>query len=502
MISLFLLSILIRSPADLAAEKVLVGVSKTVITPKIGPYEPPVWIAGYGNGRQATGVHDDLWARCMVISVGSESAGTERSRSRRSTVQDIPIERGNTQKTLALVSLDLVGYHYPEVVKIRKSFEKKYPDLKVDHILVASTHGHEGPDSIGLWGKTEQESGITPGYLDFVNSTVVEAIADAYKARKEARVRLGVKQARGYQGDGRIPIVKDEAAYFLHAEDTSGRPIGTLVDWSAHPETLGSRNTLITSDYPHYLREFLEKALGGTAVFFVGSIGGLLTTEGVTIIDPQTGRPAEEHSWRKAEVIGQGVGRAVLDGIKRSNPIPIDSLRIQSSVIYLPLNNIRFRLASGLHLMPRELFTHGAVDSSTEPGRNYSVPFEVPAGKEIQSEVNVITLGPAQILGIPGEIYPELVNGGIQKPQDPGADFPGAPREEPPLRSLMQGQYKFVFGLANDEVGYIIPKSQWDEKPPYAYGRKKPQYGEINSCGYDVAPVITSALRELLSARP
>src|SRR4051794_38994582 len=175
-ISLFLFSILIQSQVDLAAETVLVGVSKRVITPRISPNEPPVWMAGYGNGRQATSVHDDLWARCMLISVGTGSTGEEQSHGRRSTASDIPFQRRNNQKTLALVSLDLVGYHYPEVIKIRKSFKQKYPDLKVDHILVASTHVHEGPDSIGLWGKTEQESGITPGYLDFVNSTVVEVI--------------------------------------------------------------------------------------------------------------------------------------------------------------------------------------------------------------------------------------------------------------------------------------------------------------------------------------
>ena len=33
----------------------------------------------------------------------------------------------------------------------------------------------------------------------------------------------------------------------------------------------------------------------------------------------------------------------------------------------------------------------------------------------------------------------------------------------------MKGEYKFVFGLANDEIGYIIPKSEWDEVPPYLY---------------------------------
>ena len=35
-----------------------------------------------------------------------------------------------------------------------------------------------------------------------------------------------------------------------------------------------------------------------------------------------------------------------------------------------------------------------------------------------------------------------------------------------------------LIGLANDEIGYIIPKRQWDEKPPFCYGRKKTQYGE------------------------
>jgi hypothetical protein len=65
----------------------------------------------------------------------------------------------------------------------------------------------------------------------------------------------------------------------------------------------------------------------------------------------------------------------------------------------------------------------------------------------------------------------------------------------------MKGRYKFVLGLANEGVGYIIRKSQRGEKPPYAYGRKEPQYGEVNSCGYNVAPVITSAIREFLTGK-
>jgi hypothetical protein len=155
-------------------------------------------------------------------------------------------------------------------------------------------------------------------------------------------------------------------------------------------------------------------------------------------------------------------------------------------------------MAAALKLYQRQFFSNQKPEDTLVPGDQIGIPAGIPQGRELQTEVVVINIGPAQILGIPGEIYPEIVVGGIQKPQEPAADFPGAPREEPPLRDLMQGRYRFVFGLANDEIGYIIPKSQWDEKPPFAYSLKNSQYGEINSCGYDTAPVLYQAIKKLL----
>ena len=61
----------------------------------------------------------------------------------------------------------------------------------------------------------------------------------------------------------------------------------------------------------------------------------------------------------------------------------------------------------------------------------------------------------------------------------------------------MPGKVKFVFGLANDEIGYIIPKSEWDQQPPYLYGSAKALYGEINSVGPAAAATIHAAIRAL-----
>jgi hypothetical protein len=102
------------------------------------------------------------------------------------------------------------------------------------------------------------------------------------------------------------------------------------------------------------------------------------------------------------------------------------------------------------------------------------------------------------LLCVPGEVYPEIVNGGVESL--PGADFPGTPVEVPPWRDLLPGRVKFVLGLANDEVGYIIPRTQWDRKPPYVRGAAKPEYGEVNSLGPETAPLLHAAVRELAAA--
>jgi hypothetical protein len=97
---------------------------------------------------------------------------------------------------------------------------------------------------------------------------------------------------------------------------------------------------------------------------------------------------------------------------------------------------------------------------------------------------------------VPGELYPELSIGGVQDPQDPGADFQGAAVE--PALKRRSDRPLFVIGLAGDELGYLIPKSEWDSEPPYAYGRSRPQYGERNSCGPDTAGIIINSLLDLL----
>ncbi|MFO1501967.1 MAG: hypothetical protein U1G07_26925, partial [Verrucomicrobiota bacterium] len=149
---------------------------------------------------------------------------------------------------------------------------------------------------------------------------------------------------------------------------------------------------------------------------------------------------------------------------------------IHARTLELPIANKLFLLAPVLMVIDRG---HPGIDR----------------WNRLRTEAAVLTLGDATVACVPGEIYPELVNGGIERA--PGGDFNLEPIEVPPLRELMPGKTKFIFGLANDEIGYIIPKSEWDEKPPYLYGASKQVYGEINSLGPDTARILHSTFREL-----
>ncbi|MEL0298154.1 MAG: hypothetical protein VXA98_09360, partial [Gammaproteobacteria bacterium] len=51
--------------------------------------------------------------------------------------------------------------------------------------------------------------------------------------------------------------------------------------------------------------------------------------------------------------------------------------------------------------------------------------------------------------------------------------------------------------LANDAIGYIIPKSEWDNEAPWIYGSTEETYGEIVSLGEETGPTLHRQLLNL-----
>ena len=474
-ITVFLITIApLASAAELRA-----GVAQSVITPEL-LQEHAVYLAGFGHNRVATGLHDDLYARCLALGIATE--------------------------TLVICSADLIGLFYDDVLTIRREFQQKTP--AASFLVVASTHTHAGPDTLGLYGPKPLETGIDGKYLDWVDQRIATTAADAVRAMQSARLELGRDDhplLGLLQGVDRPPVVKDPFLFVMRLiARSTGRTIATVVNWSDHPEVLGRKNTQITSDYPYWVRAYLEKQLGGTALFFSGSIGKVSPLGGqVSLPDPETGKIAEDGTWRKAELLGTEIGRLAERALKNAEQVNLDSFSIQTGIVFVPMHNPNFRAAeaAGVFAGRKPLYTDGKLDPGTEKRDLPDVGrVEYAIGHDIQTEVDYIQLraggrAVAEILTIPGEIYPELVNGGIAR--YPGADYPEAPLE-PVLREQLKTTYQFIFGLGNDEIGYLIPKAEWDEEPPWLMNAAEPWYGEVNSVGPDAAGAVLRALVALI----
>ncbi len=449
-----------------------VGAASVVITPKVAAGAPPVWLAGYGIGRRAQKVHDDIYARAMVIHDG---------------------EFG-----LAIVACDLVGFFYDEVLKIREAVEKLGLEPKVDYVLVSATHTHAGPDTIGIWGPFGR-TGLIPGHLAKVRAACVEAVQTAHKKAKRATLRIATADANAQAtliGDSRLPKVIDSKITVIQATPKRGRAVVTLVNMPCHPEVLGSRNPQLSSDFPSTMREYLEEKYGGVAIYNSGTVGGLLAPR-TPKADPFTREALPGDEIGRMMAYGRIIGRIVEHALKDAKPLT-GPISVRTKEALLPVWNQVYKTAMRMGLCSRQVYHADATPVVVpKPTTASSGPaFPKVADPHLKTEVGLIQIGPLQIAAIPGEIYPELTLGKFQRPQEENADFPGAPLE-PTIYPRMTGRYKMVIGLANDEVGYILPKSQWDWFAPYAYGRKERQYGEFNSCGPEVGPRLMAAWAEL-----
>jgi hypothetical protein len=236
--------------------------------------------------------------------------------------------------------------------------------------------------------------------------------------------------------------------------------IATLVNFGSHPESLGSNNTLVTSDFPHYVRQRIEAKYGGLAIWLAGDLGVLQGPLDIDVRDPDTGSPAPRRTFRFAEVHGtQLANRAItaIDAVrlgkdgqpnaKNSDPAPrISFAAIDPVAVRLDNPFFRFLIALGVIDARRELFTDGEPDASIGALPPPADFLPAAAGSDLHTEVGAVRIGQAAFAVVPDELDPQI-----------GSGYRSA------LVAATGAKHTFIAGLANDEIGYQVPFAKWDD---------------------------------------
>lgn len=386
-------SIVLGTPATFADFEVDTGTQ--VITP-----DPLLPISGgVGIPKPATGKQGELTARAIVFRKG--------------------------ETTVAVVGLDLLGF--PSVLADR--VRKQVPRIDARNIMIGSTHTHSGPDCYAFPLPTGGHTGNLK-FMDDVCNKTAQAINSALDNLQPAYLKINTGEAKGKIAyNYYAPNLYDRRMSVIQAVSPEGKTIATLVNYAIHPEVLGNSEGVLSPDLVGPLCDKLEKDTGGMALFMNGAQGGMITADNRDLNkpkDPLTGYWYDSRTWEECLRIGHLMAdealRIVQDAPLQKNP-----------QLFCDAIDVRF-----------------PVDSKLMWAVITGSPLKYPHNKDqsITSRINLVNIGDAQILTIPGEALPNI------------GFF---------LKRKMRGKHNLLFGLTNDAFGYILTEVDYGSFDRYKY---------------------------------
>lgn len=374
------------------------GTALADISPKLGEE-----LGGYPHyPRNSTGIHDPLYAACLYIDNG---------------IMEV-----------AIVTLDLLFFSKKHVADVRRRVEG-ICGIPGKNIMISTSHTHSGPWASGRLDIESLEAGKqqNPEYITFLNDQIVKTILSAKENSFEAEIATGVSVCgaeSGVGGNRRFPGGPyDPLVSVITVRDKAGDIRSVFVNYTLHPTFIHEWSTVVTADYPCYMRlqisEMFPKAVFG---FAQGASGNQSS---------RYYRKSEDYD--EAERVGRLLGKAACQVVENAGWKNSIDIHVASREMELELRDfgseeeLRQRLADATAHY-KELYDAYGDSTNREEYylwqnanlvvlgledqlgyvimRNKGIRIEL-CDDENPVEIQVIRLGDTCIVGVPGEVFVE-----------------------------------------------------------------------------------------------
>jgi hypothetical protein len=385
----------------------------------------------------------------LPVSGGLGPTAPVREKRGELTARAVVFRRGDV--SVAIVSLDVLGF--PSVLGDR--VRAGVPRVPAQNILIGATHTHSAPCCYAF---PDGRGGHTADldYIDTVCRKTAQAINDAIDDLGPAWIKLATGEAQGKIAyNYYAPDLYDRRMSVIQAIRPDGGTIATLVNYAIHPEVLGARVGILSPDLVGPLCERIEQRAGGMAIFMNGAQGGMITADNRELDRPRDslrGYWLDARTWDECLRIGHTMAdealRIIHDAPAQKEPalfcgalavtFPVESDAIWNVVLHSPLR-----------------YPHSE-------------------DRRVTTRLNLVNLGTAQLLTIPGEALPNI---GFY------------------LKRKMRGEHNLLLGLTNDAFGYILTKVDYKSFPRYDYVSR-------TSLGEQTGEILIDRSMELIGRSP
>jgi hypothetical protein len=407
------------------------------------------------GGRQNAVVKDPIEARAFVVS--------------------------NGRRKIAVEVIDSIGIFNVEMdairAQVRQELRARGDPSSFDEIFISSTHDESAPDPVGLWGPSSGVSGVDDYYMKFLAQQGAQAILRADAARQPAHIRYAqVEQPSRFQTCfSSYPYVQDRLVHILQAVDAvTNRPIVTVSNYGIHAETMAFspdpvENQYISADWPHFERAMLDRDLGGVSIHMAGPVGSVETPRVFDAVSPTpTGvehpsHPADCHTTdtglgslvplgydNETRAVGEALAQTV-EGALATRAVWATGNDISAARerFAQPLRNLLFLGVAPIGLFAQRPLCVNGMPMPVAPNGST-------VGTDLCTEVAVYTIGDAEFMSVPGEVFPYVLLRGFQGPED--MPFPNE-QMSPWVMPHASKPFRFIEGLGEDMLGYLFSQN-------------------------------------------